>query len=169
VSALFEDLPYECSICGLKLKLQETLDRHLEWHAVANPEPNDVEEASRRWFANSEDWVAGRREAYLQSDSDSYMEESGKTSDDEGEEPMVPADEEECACILCGQVFEDYYSQEMNEWMFKGAVYMTVPFGDDETGDSCQTAVNGPIVHVNCVSESSVHDLGLSGGVKLDT
>ncbi|KAM7264748.1 hypothetical protein ACFE04_002431 [Oxalis oulophora] len=165
VSSLFDGLPYECTICGLKLKLQETLDRHLEWHDLSNPEAKSVDVASKRWYVNSEEWVAGRAELF--DDDDSYLEDSGKMTSGE-HVPMVPADEYQCACILCGQLFEDYYNKETNEWMFKGAVYMTIPFGDCEIiGASSQTSANGPIVHVNCVSETSVHDLGLTTGVKL--
>ncbi|XWS66733.1 hypothetical protein CRYUN_Cryun05aG0226100 [Craigia yunnanensis] len=165
ISGLLDDLPHSCSLCGLRLKLQERLNRHLQWHAWKKTESKGSDRALRRWYATSDDWVAGKP-GQLVFESTGSVNQLEKTT--EKAELMVPADENQYACMLCGELFEDYFSQDRGEWMFKGAVYLTIPSKDAEVGTADEGAANGPIVHANCMSESSVHDLGLAGSIKME-
>ncbi|KAL0333445.1 UNVERIFIED_CONTAM: Polyadenylation and cleavage factor4 [Sesamum angustifolium] len=167
VSDLLSELPHQCNLCGLRLKLEETLNRHMEWHASRDPEQNSADKTSRRWYVNSFDWVAGLDHLYL---GDSPSDTLGDSIESlESSEQMVPADESQCACILCGELFEDFYSRERDEWMFRGAVYLTSPSSEsrEKNGDMSGSGILGPIVHANCISEDSVHDLGLACDVNL--
>lgn len=161
INELFDDLPHKCSICGLRLKLKERLDRHLEWHALKTPEADGSIKASRGWYANSTNWLTGKAGNSFELDSNNSIDMPGKTAINN--EPMVPADESQCACVICGNTFEDFYCQESDDWMFKGAVYMTVPSGDGEFGTTGGSVLKGPIVHANCIDENSLEDLGLAG------
>ncbi|XP_017258098.1 uncharacterized protein LOC108227463 [Daucus carota subsp. sativus] len=161
IDELLHDLPHQCSICGLQVKLKESLDRHMEWHTLKK-----AESGCRRWYISSLEWIQEKVSA---------DEDVKGVSDDELENDgllMVPADENQCVCVLCGELFEDIYNKNMDQWMFKEAVYLTL---------SAQTVVTsltgekgpivhakGPIVHANCISESSLRDLDLANDVKVE-
>ncbi|GMI71033.1 hypothetical protein like AT2G36480 [Hibiscus trionum] len=165
ISGLLDDLPHCCSLCGLKLKLQEQLDRHLEWHAIRKTESEGSDRALRGWYARSDNWIAGKP-GHLVYESAGSVKQLEKTTEEA--ELMVAADENQYACLLCGELFEDYFCQDRGEWMFKGAVYLNIPSKDGEVGNRDESAESGPIVHANCMSEISAHDLGLAGGIEME-
>ncbi|KAI3724091.1 hypothetical protein L2E82_35856 [Cichorium intybus] len=145
ITDLIDDLPHQCHICGLRFKLQERFQKHIEWHTSKNnPEFN----TSRKWFTNSDDWVK------VKSEREAVVVEIGG-------ETMVVADESQCVCVLCGELFDDFYSEELKKWMFRKAVYLD--FKDGEKDGNI-----GPIVHADCISENSHFALGLSNDVKTE-
>lgn len=148
ISELIDDLPHQCGICGLRFKLQERFNRHIEWHKLKTPELKTPNKVSRRWFVNSDDWAKEKPELQSSDLLTGPVEIDG--------EQMVAADENQCVCILCGELFDDFYYQKMDKWMFRRAVYLSIKDG----------ATHGPIVHAHCISENSVSDLGLSNDVK---
>nr|GMD89584.1 polyadenylation and cleavage factor homolog 4 [Ipomoea batatas] len=155
ISELIDDLPHECGICGFKLKLKEQLDRHIEWHASKVPDMKMLNKSSRKWYANSNEWNVGNASF-----------EEGPVEKMECTVQMVPADENQCLCVLCGQLFEDVFSDEMDQWMFKGAVYVSTQSLGDKSGRTNMSPAQGPLVHKNCITESSVYDLGLVEDIK---
>lgn len=159
ITELVDDLPHRCSTCGIGLKHQERLQRHLEWHELNKRDLNSNKASRRGWYADLTDWVTGKVGLGSRQQPTSALELPGEGIGIEMNEKMVVADETQCVCVLCGELFEDYYSHEKDQWMFKGAVYMTIPMG--EVGSSREIATQGPIVHANCISESSAQDLGL--------
>ncbi|KAI3518185.1 hypothetical protein L1887_06647 [Cichorium endivia] len=148
ITDLIDDLPHQCHICGLRFKLQERFQKHIEWHTSKNnPEFN----TSRKWFTNSDDWVKVKTEREAAAAAAVVVEIGGET--------MVVADESQCVCVLCGELFEDFYSEELEKWMFRKTVYLD--FKDGEKDGNI-----GPIVHADCISENSHFALGLSNYVK---
>lgn len=156
IDELLHDLPHKCSICGLQVKVKESFDRHMEWHTLKN-----ADSGSRRWYVSSLDWIQER----VSTDEVTDVKGASHKELENGGLLMVPADENHCVCVLCGELFEDYYNQKMDLWMFKEAVYLTL---SAQNVISSFTGEKGPIVHANCISESSLHDLGLANDVKLE-
>ncbi|XP_075491959.1 polyadenylation and cleavage factor homolog 4-like isoform X1 [Primulina tabacum] len=161
-------LPHQCDICGLGLKCQEQLDRHMDWHVVRDSEQNSSNITSRRWYTDSNDWVAGIGSFHDSDSATDLLGGQGETT--ESGDHMVPADENQCACILCGELFDDFYSQGRDEWMFKGAVYLRKPSSEshEKTGTANDNTCLGPIVHANCISDQAVRDLGLACHIELE-
>jgi pre-mRNA cleavage complex 2 protein Pcf11 len=132
----------------------------LEWHATKEREQNGLIVASRRWYATSDDWIAGKAECLSESEfTDSVDEYDDNKTDGSQLDTMVVADENQCLCVLCGELFEDVYCQERDEWMFKGAVYLNNPDSEMESRNV------GPIIHARCLSDNSI--LGVTNTVRL--
>ncbi|XP_024032992.1 polyadenylation and cleavage factor homolog 4 isoform X1 [Morus notabilis] len=165
VSDLLDGFEHQCNMCGLQLKLKERLTRHLEWHNTKKLDANGPTKASRMWYANPSDWINGVAGFSSGLESAKSVDKPGKT--DKGES-MVVADESQCVCVLCGEIFEDFYCQERDEWMFKGAMHMIIPSATGETGSNGEGSRKGPIVHANCISECSLQDLGLVSRIKTE-
>lgn len=160
IESIFDYLPHPCSICGFCFKFQEQLSRHMEWHDSKKREPDGCEKVSRKWYAELSDWVAGNVEFPTGPVYGSSIE--GTVATTETSEPMVCADESQCICAVCGELFEDFYSEDMDEWMYKGAVFMTIPAGDGNMGTKDESITQCPIVHANCRSRSSMKELGVA-------
>ncbi|KAK1300648.1 hypothetical protein QJS10_CPB13g00795 [Acorus calamus] len=157
ISDLFDDLPHQCSICGLRFNLSEQLSGHMDWHDLRKSELDTDDQISRRWYSVLGDWIDrrvgpsfGPMSAISIKDEITQVDES---------EPMVPADESQTICALCGEIFEDVYSVEKDEWMYKGTIYMSIPSVEGHIGNADDDGVRGPVIHATCASRSSLAEL----------
>ncbi|KAK7244968.1 hypothetical protein RIF29_39797 [Crotalaria pallida] len=158
INSLLDDLPHHCTVCGIRLKQREQFDRHLDWHATREKEKNGLISASRRWYVKSNDWIAGKAEYLSEEEFTDSVDISDKETDTSQLDTMVLADENQCLCVLCGELFEDVYCQEKDEWMFKGAVYL-----NNADSNSEMESINlGPIIHARCLSENPAASVTLA-------
>ncbi|KAE8726683.1 ENTH/VHS family protein, putative isoform 3 [Hibiscus syriacus] len=112
--------------------------------------------ALRGWYARSDDWIAGKP-GQLAFEPTKSVKQSEMTADRD-EEWFLQMKINMHACYVVSYS-EDFFSQDRGKWMFKGAVYLTIPSQDGQGGTTYETAAKGPVVHAHCMLESSVHDL----------
>ncbi|CAN6179969.1 unnamed protein product [Urochloa humidicola] len=144
ISSLFDDQDYQCKTCGERFSLEEELRSHTTCRGSRESD-SYAGIAPKKWYPSMNSYIDGSDE----------LEDSAEASDtdlgsaDELCEFMVPADESQIICALCGEPFDDIYSIEKGEWMYKDAVFLDSPKGDAE-GEG-----HVPIVHVRCMPRGS--------------
>ncbi|KAK3129418.1 hypothetical protein QOZ80_6BG0479160 [Eleusine coracana subsp. coracana] len=155
ISNLFDDRSHQCKTCGERFTLEEELRLHTTCRGSRESESVYAGIAPRRWYPSQGNYIHGSHEMEnipeVSAASDVDLGSAGELC-----EFMVPADESQIICALCGDPFDDIYSIESGDWMFKDAVFLDYPTGEDNCGDRGEDGnEHVPIVHARCMPKSS--------------
>uniref|UniRef100_A0A0A9FL37 PCFS4-like zinc finger domain-containing protein n=1 Tax=Arundo donax TaxID=35708 RepID=A0A0A9FL37_ARUDO len=155
ISSLFDDQSHQCRTCGQRFKLEEELSLHTMCPGSRESETIYAGIAPKRWYPSKNVYIDGSHEMENSTEVSAAFD-ADLGSAEEVCEFMVPEDESQIICALCGEPFDDIYSIERGEWMYKDAVFLDLPKGEG----SCRISVEGkkehvPIVHARCMPTSS--------------
>ncbi|XP_078434291.1 pre-mRNA cleavage complex 2 Pcf11-like protein [Wolffia australiana] len=114
-------------------------------------EVDSDQESSRKWYPSLDQYISRDEDSTSITALENAPVGILAKSDDRCE-PMVPADEGQCICAMCGEPFEDAFCEERDEWMYRGAMYchFTQHPNEEETAGLAQK--HGLIVHARCRS-----------------
>eukprot|EP00899_Mesostigma_viride_P008466 jgi/Mesvir1/17620/Mv08846-RA.1 len=151
ISALYFDLQFQCATCGLRFQTQDGHSKHLDWHFLRKRRQKAQKAASRTWFVEPKEWLAGTASDATET-APSFFDLQAKQSADvagteekTAEQCCVPADDTQETCILCEEKFDVFWDPVEEEWMYRGAVYMDEEEGTGGGGDKEKV-----IVHAKC-------------------
>eukprot|EP01102_Stenamoeba_stenopodia_P020366 TRINITY_DN788_c0_g5_i1.p1 TRINITY_DN788_c0_g5~~TRINITY_DN788_c0_g5_i1.p1 ORF type:complete len:694 (-),score=137.34 TRINITY_DN788_c0_g5_i1:31-2112(-) len=150
----------KCPTCGIRYLDHEKYGKHLDWHFRMNrKEKQKLKKAmSKSWFLSVEEWAKFEGDEAAEQPATPFFPSQNENNQGEKEEkeqddvPCVPAEEDNKSCAICNEQFEQFWDNESEEWMFKGAI-----------------KVGSLLYHSNCysvnTSRSSDSIPGLSNGV----
>jgi pre-mRNA cleavage complex 2 protein Pcf11/serine/threonine-protein kinase CTR1 len=151
ISSLFDDQSHQCKTCGIRFRLEEELSLHTSSCGPRESETIYTGIAPKRWYPSKNIYIDGSHE--IEDSTEASDGDLGST--EEVCEFMVPADERQSICALCGEPFVDIYSLEKGNWMYKDAVFLDYPKGESSCGNNVEPEEHVPIVHVRCMPRGS--------------
>ncbi|KAK0572135.1 hypothetical protein LWI29_026619 [Acer saccharum] len=123
IRALYADLPRQCTACGMRFKIQEDHRQHMDWHVRKNC-------------------------AALVAESPAFFVTGDVKDEKKKPEEEVFAEEDQKACPLCMEPFDEYFSNETNDWMYGGTAYFKATKDSDR---KLHSSLEGRIVHAECM------------------
>ncbi|XP_038691331.1 polyadenylation and cleavage factor homolog 4-like isoform X2 [Tripterygium wilfordii] len=139
INSLYRDLPRQCTSCGNRFRTQEEHSEHMDWHVKKNRMAKNLRKKKglRGWNSTVDMWLVETKAMKMVETKDA-------------DDFNVYADEDQKVCALCQEAFDEYYSDEAQDWMYRGAVYLNAHNGSTEGMEKSQL---GPIIHIKCGPE----------------
>ncbi|KAK4837119.1 hypothetical protein QYF36_002945 [Acer negundo] len=153
IRALYADLPRQCTTCGMRFKIQEDHRQHMDWHVRKNraalvaksKRPEQMQ--SREFFLTSDMWLNVAKDIGTVKGPTFFVTGDVKDKKKKPEEEVF-AEEDQKACPLCMEPFDEYFSNETNDWMYRGTAYFNAAKDSDR---KLYSSLEGRIVHAKCM------------------
>lgn len=122
VNKLYADFELQCGTCGLRFNDKDKMAKHLDWHFAMNKkEKQKTKKAvSRLWFTTADEWATGIDVA--EKPAMPFFNEAATQEAAETPVMNVIADESQTHCGICGEKFDQFWENDLEEWMYRGAV-----------------------------------------------
>eukprot|EP01118_Nematostelium_gracile_P017879 TRINITY_DN777_c0_g3_i1.p1 TRINITY_DN777_c0_g3~~TRINITY_DN777_c0_g3_i1.p1 ORF type:complete len:492 (-),score=85.60 TRINITY_DN777_c0_g3_i1:46-1521(-) len=122
VEELYTDFPLQCKNCGLRFTERHKMDLHLDWHFVQNRKDREKSRkaVSRSWYQSRDDWVNSAEISEKTSVPFPFGENESEENSEKDQ--AVPADESQPNCVKCGELFNQYWDSNLQEWMYKDCI-----------------------------------------------
>ncbi|OMO70234.1 hypothetical protein COLO4_28684 [Corchorus olitorius] len=150
IKSLYSDIPRQCKTCGQRFKTQEEHSKHMDKHVRKNRELKKIKKMkpSRPWLLTQTLWLKATETP--ENGGIAFFLRQRDSTEEKVKEFAVPADENQTLCALCMEGFEDFYSDETEDWMYRGTVYKNDPNGTMAAAGKDRSKL-GPIVHAKCL------------------
>eukprot|EP00358_Blepharisma_japonicum_P004784 CAMPEP_0202942038 /NCGR_PEP_ID=MMETSP1395-20130829/2208_1 /ASSEMBLY_ACC=CAM_ASM_000871 /TAXON_ID=5961 /ORGANISM="Blepharisma japonicum, Strain Stock R1072" /LENGTH=231 /DNA_ID=CAMNT_0049637861 /DNA_START=295 /DNA_END=987 /DNA_ORIENTATION=- len=131
ITELYDELPKQCLICGLRFGLDSELDLHLDWHFAEGAKKQPL----KPWLPSPNTWIDPRLHIGL-------LDEEAPKEVIEVEHPWAPCNPDQLSCPLCGELFEIIPKE--TAWFCKDASKVFVTDQSKEV-----------ILHTQCINSIS--------------
>jgi len=133
-----------CPICGIRTA-KAKLDEHMDWHFAEHEHLKLFANKAkyRTWYLSHTDWCEDvdlsekARNPFWEVEDEEQKVDNRK----------VAADDTHTTCAVCKEPFDTIFSDELDEWMYNGAVY------DDGTTTKASGPLTKAILHVKCYED----------------
>lgn len=174
VASLYEK-QLQCNACGFRFSDQDKLASHLDWHFRMNRRERERHKKaiSRMWFYSLEEWLNTSEGNEVQEQPAAPFfepdenEADSETDMDEDSLYCVPANEEQTACLVCGEAFEQFWDSEVEDWMYKGTLLIDDKIYHKRCYDDMLEQENQTQVNVDVASSPS-EDFNGSSTIEVD-
>ncbi|XP_065206931.1 uncharacterized protein LOC135836194 isoform X2 [Planococcus citri] len=120
----------QCGSCGLRFPAEQTIkySQHLDWHFRLNRKGKDGARTihSRKWYYSKTDWIKFQEMEDTTDRGTSWFDNHPVTEYTEEvleDVPCIPAgSNQNAACELCRDRFEQFYNDESDEWQLRNAI-----------------------------------------------
>jgi len=135
VKTLYDDLSLQCKATGQRFGQSNTYSGHIDKLYLRRKRVKDVVVRSRPWFVHRGAWLMGTKLASCVDHANTSPTEVAHRR-----AVSVPVDETQQVCMLSGEPFTKFWSEEHQAWHFRDAIRLERDLGGLKAGSLVLTA-----------------------------